>query len=232
MARHHLRGIGEAISIHWCARFHDKACAMSVEGIVSKRLDAPIRRAIAAFGVRSNASTARNLSWSAGPIRKAAAPYLCVLLLAYYDPDGKLMYAGRVGTGIDAPSLSACAPARAASHCLDAARCPAVAQHPLRLALRSQPCPLGAARARRGSSFSPGPRTISFARWSIRVCARTSRRPRSGARCRMRSHDPNRVRLLALRTDRSARRRRQRKTASATMRHFAPGRWKLKFLGN
>ena len=54
---------------------------------------------------------------------------------------------------------------------------------------------------------------------------------RSGARCLMRSHDPNRVRLMALRTGRSARRRRQRKTAPATMRRFAPGRCKLKFPG-
>jgi bifunctional non-homologous end joining protein LigD len=32
-------------------------------------------------------------------------PYLGALLLGYYDPDGRLIYAGRVGTGIDNAEL-------------------------------------------------------------------------------------------------------------------------------
>jgi ATP-dependent DNA ligase len=32
-------------------------------------------------------------------------PYLGALLLAYYDPNGKLIYAGRVGAGIDNAEL-------------------------------------------------------------------------------------------------------------------------------
>ena len=32
-------------------------------------------------------------------------PYLGALLLGYYDPDGKLIYAGRVGSGIDYAEL-------------------------------------------------------------------------------------------------------------------------------
>src|ERR1700737_3222194 len=32
-------------------------------------------------------------------------PYLGALLLAYYDPDGKLVYAGRAGTGINTAEL-------------------------------------------------------------------------------------------------------------------------------
>jgi bifunctional non-homologous end joining protein LigD len=32
-------------------------------------------------------------------------PWLGALLLAYYDPDGRLVYAGRVGTGIDHAEL-------------------------------------------------------------------------------------------------------------------------------
>jgi ATP-dependent DNA ligase len=31
--------------------------------------------------------------------------YLGALLLAYYDPDGRLIYAGRAGTGIDTAEL-------------------------------------------------------------------------------------------------------------------------------
>ena len=32
-------------------------------------------------------------------------PYLGALLLAYYDPDGRLVYAGRAGTGIKQAKL-------------------------------------------------------------------------------------------------------------------------------
>jgi len=65
----------------------------------------PIRPAIAASGARSNASTARSLSWSAGPSPKGRRPYLGALLLAYYDPGGRLVYAGRAGTGITQAEL-------------------------------------------------------------------------------------------------------------------------------
>ena len=41
---------------------------------------------------------------SAGPIL-GSRPWLGALLLAYYDPDGRLVYAGRAGTGIDHAEL-------------------------------------------------------------------------------------------------------------------------------
>jgi ATP-dependent DNA ligase len=52
--------------------FYDKACAMHVEGIVRNASMRPTRLATAACGARPNASTAPNLSLSAGPILKAA----------------------------------------------------------------------------------------------------------------------------------------------------------------
>jgi ATP-dependent DNA ligase len=36
---------------------------------------------------------------------EGARPWLGALLLAYYDPDGRLIYAGRAGTGIDHAEL-------------------------------------------------------------------------------------------------------------------------------
>jgi ATP-dependent DNA ligase len=36
---------------------------------------------------------------------EGSRPWLGALLLAYYDPDGRLVYAGRVGTGIDQTEL-------------------------------------------------------------------------------------------------------------------------------
>ena len=37
---------------------------------------------------------------------EGALPWLGALLLAYYDPDGRLTYAGRVGTGINQEELA------------------------------------------------------------------------------------------------------------------------------
>lgn len=50
-------------------------------------------------------STARNSWWSAGPIPRARRPWLGALLLAYYDPEGRLVYAARAGTSIDHTEL-------------------------------------------------------------------------------------------------------------------------------
>src|SRR3954447_15614645 len=116
-------------------------------------------------------------------------PYLGALLLAYYDPDGRLVYAGRAGTGINTAELE-------------------------RLWRRLQPLATGTmpldVPPPRGSRFgSPlvlsrvhwvrpelvaevkyltGPRTICCARWCTKVCAKTSRRPRCAAHRPIQGH--------------------------------------------
>ena len=85
--------------------FHNQACAMSLEGIVSKRADMPYMPATAACGARSNACTARNFVVVGWTDPEGRRPYLGALLLAYYDPDGRLVYAGRAGTGINTAEL-------------------------------------------------------------------------------------------------------------------------------
>ena len=67
----------------------------------------PTCRAIAACGSRPSVSTARNSSSSAGPIRKASRSSIGSLLLGYYRDDGKLIYAGRAGTGMTESELRA-----------------------------------------------------------------------------------------------------------------------------
>src|SRR5262245_49099797 len=64
--------------LHYCDRqighgrsFHKKACAMVLEGVVSKRADAAYAPDNRGLWVKVKACTARNLSWSAGPTPKA-----------------------------------------------------------------------------------------------------------------------------------------------------------------
>ena len=64
-----------------------------------------MRPAIAACGARSNCLNRAEfvvVGWTEPEGRR---PYLGALLLAYYDPDRRLIYAGRVGTGIDNAEL-------------------------------------------------------------------------------------------------------------------------------
>lgn len=76
----------------------EKACAMRLEGIVSKERAAPYRPA------------ARNASWRkvkcllrqelvVGGYEDAVVGGLGALLLGYHDAEGRLVYAGKVGTG-------------------------------------------------------------------------------------------------------------------------------------
>jgi bifunctional non-homologous end joining protein LigD len=85
--------------------FYEKACAMHVEGILSKRLDAPYtpgNRGLWRKVKCLNRSEFVVVGWT-DP--EGARPWLAALLLAYYDPDGRLVYAGRVGAGINRSEL-------------------------------------------------------------------------------------------------------------------------------
>jgi hypothetical protein len=62
-------------------------------------------------------------------------PFLAALLLAYYDPEGRLIYAGHAGTGIGHwGARTAVAPPAAAGDPRYAARPGAAARQPLRIA--------------------------------------------------------------------------------------------------
>ena len=81
--------------------FYEKACAIHVEGIVSKRIDAPYtpgNRGLWRKVKCLNRAEFVVIGWTEPEGRR---PYLGASLLDYYDPDGRLVYASRAGTGID-----------------------------------------------------------------------------------------------------------------------------------
>jgi bifunctional non-homologous end joining protein LigD len=63
------------------------------------------RPATAACGARSNALHREEFVVVGWTDPEGRRPYLGALLLAYYDPDGRLVYAGRAGTGINQAEL-------------------------------------------------------------------------------------------------------------------------------
>src|SRR6202030_2521198 len=81
---------------------------------------------------------------------EGSRPWLGALLLAYYDPDGRLVYAGRAGTGIDYAELERLwRRLEPLGHIQNAARHGAAARQPVWLAADLEPRALGAARTRR-----------------------------------------------------------------------------------
>jgi DNA ligase D-like protein (predicted ligase) len=93
----HQRGQGRA--------FHEKACAMSLEGIVSKRADAPYAPGNRGLWLKVKCLLREEFVIVGWTDPEGSRPWLGALLLAYHDPDGRLVYAGRVGAGIKQAEL-------------------------------------------------------------------------------------------------------------------------------
>ena len=98
--------------LHYCDHqvghgrtFHEKACAMRLEGIVSKRADAPYTPGNRGSWVKVKCLQREEFVVVGWTDPEGSLPYLGALLLAYYDPEGRLVYAGRAGTGINQAEL-------------------------------------------------------------------------------------------------------------------------------
>jgi ATP-dependent DNA ligase len=80
--------------------FYDHACALIVEGIVSKRVDAPYAPGNRGLWLKVKCLNREEFVVVGWTDPEGTRPWLGALLLAYYDPEGRLTYAGRAGTGI------------------------------------------------------------------------------------------------------------------------------------
>jgi bifunctional non-homologous end joining protein LigD len=85
--------------------FHAQACAMGLEGIVSKRGDAPYAPGNRGLWLKVKCLHREEFVVIGWTDPEGTRPYLGALLLGYYDPEGRLIYAGRVGAGIDTAEL-------------------------------------------------------------------------------------------------------------------------------
>jgi DNA ligase D-like protein (predicted ligase) len=85
--------------------FYEHACGLKLEGIVSKRADAPYAPGNRGLWLKVKCLNREEFAVIGWTDPEGARPWLGALLLAYYDPDGRLIYAGRAGTGIDHAEL-------------------------------------------------------------------------------------------------------------------------------
>jgi DNA ligase D-like protein (predicted ligase) len=108
--RHLLANVGTPLqySDHQIGRgpeFYAKACELSLEGIISKPVEAPYSPGNRGLWVKVKCQNQEEFVVVGWTDPEGARPWLGALLLAYYDPDGRLVYAGRVGSGIDYAEL-------------------------------------------------------------------------------------------------------------------------------
>jgi bifunctional non-homologous end joining protein LigD len=85
--------------------FYDRACTLKVEGIVSKRIDAGYAPGNRGLWLKVKCLNREEFVVVGWTDPEGSRPWLGALLLGYYDPDGRLIYAGRAGTGINHAEL-------------------------------------------------------------------------------------------------------------------------------
>ena len=86
-------------------RFYQSVCKLGLEGVVSKRLDAPYVPGNRGLWLKTKCLNREEFIVVGWTDPEGSRPRLGALLLAYYDPDGRLIYAGRAGTGMSEEEL-------------------------------------------------------------------------------------------------------------------------------
>jgi bifunctional non-homologous end joining protein LigD len=85
--------------------FYRKACEIRVEGIVSKQVDAPYLPGERGHWLKVKGLNRDEFVVVGWTEPEGSRPWIGSLLLAYYDPEGRLVYAGRAGTGMNDAEL-------------------------------------------------------------------------------------------------------------------------------
>jgi bifunctional non-homologous end joining protein LigD len=86
--------------------FRRAACKHGLEGIVSKRLDRPYLPRERGAWIKSKCLNRAGFFIVGRSDPEGERPLLGALLLGYYEADGRLIYAGRVGTGMPVKTLA------------------------------------------------------------------------------------------------------------------------------
>ena len=85
--------------------FSARACELSLEGIISKRAEAPYEPGKRGQWVKVKCLNREEFVVVGWTDPEGSRRWLGALLLAYYTPDGRLVYAGRAGVGINDAEL-------------------------------------------------------------------------------------------------------------------------------
>ena len=90
-------------------RVYEEAAKQGLEGVVSKAIDAPYRPGNRGVWVKTKALNRQEFVVVGWTDPEGSRPALGSLLLGHYGDDGKLVYAGRAGTGMTDDELRALA---------------------------------------------------------------------------------------------------------------------------
>ena len=167
-------------------QFYHGACKLGLEGVVSKRLDAPYVPGNRGLWLKMKCLNREEFIVVGWTDPEGTRANLGALLLAYYDPDRRLTYAGRAGTGMSEEELVRMWRRLQPS---PPVRCRLTWARRVRAAsARRLSCPgcTGCGRNWLWKSItSPGHSTIYCARSPTWACVRTSRRVTCGGRFRI-----------------------------------------------
>jgi bifunctional non-homologous end joining protein LigD len=87
-------------------RFREHTCRLGLEGAISKRVDRPYAPGNRGVWVKSKCLNREEFVVVGWTDPEGCRPHIGALLLGYYTPDGRLRYAGRVGTGMSIKELA------------------------------------------------------------------------------------------------------------------------------
>jgi bifunctional non-homologous end joining protein LigD len=91
-------------------RLREHACELGVEGVISKRVDRPYRPGDRGIWLKSKCLNREEFVVVGWTKPAGSRSHFGALLLGFYTDDGKLLYAGRAGTGFTDAELKRLAP--------------------------------------------------------------------------------------------------------------------------